>query len=147
MKRSQYALLVLALVMLGGSVALFIRSPANTNLTDETGRTKGAETTAPSEIPATLTITNGADMKPYLATVAEGTTALALLETVADKNGITIEKKEYEGLGTMVQGINGVQGDSAGFWAFRVNDAEASVGASSYTVQANDRIEFRFEKL
>lgn len=146
MKRTYYALLVLAVVMLGGSIALFFRPQTNVNLTDETGVTKGAETSVPSTFATTLTITNGGDAKPYPTTVEEGTTALELLDAVANENGIAVEKKVFD-FGTMVQGIGAVKGDASGFWAFRVNDTEALVGAGAYIVQPNDRIEFRFEKL
>lgn len=68
-------------------------------------------------------------------------TALILLQ----KTNNTIIKGE--GTNAFVQSINGVMANPAKnqFWAFYINGKAATVGAGSYYLQPNDKIEWKIE--
>lgn len=73
----------------------------------------------------------------------QGETALSLL-----KSKYTVQTKDYGAdLGEMVLAINGVEPAKDEFWAFYINGKSANVGASSYTTQDGDTIEWKLEKI
>lgn len=71
----------------------------------------------------------------------EGETALATLRSLTDVKAETSEFGEF------VTGIGDVVANSENneFWAFYVNEEQASVGAGSYTAVAGDKIEWKLE--
>lgn len=74
--------------------------------------------------------------------VKENTTALALLKTSHQ-----VETKDYGSLGEMVVSIDGVAARVDQFWAFYVNGKLANVGAGSYILKNNDKIEWKLNSV
>lgn len=72
----------------------------------------------------------------------EGKTALELLKAQAQ-----VETKTYDSLGEFVVSINGLKGDDQHYWAFYVNNQQASVGASSYLTKDGEVIEWKYENM
>lgn len=74
--------------------------------------------------------------------VIKGETALELLKKT---NSVVTQG---EGENAFVTEINSVKTDSnkKEFWAFYINGKTASIGAGSYQLQNNDRIEWKIEK-
>jgi len=68
----------------------------------------------------------------------DGKTALELLKKLHK-----VETKDYGAMGEMVLSIDGVKPDSTQFWAFYVNGAMASEGASTYQTKNGDKIEWK----
>jgi len=71
----------------------------------------------------------------------QGKTALDIL-----KNKFTVQTKEFSG-GEFVQTISGVTPDDKHYWAFYVNGAEATVGASQYVTKDSDVIEWKLKEI
>lgn len=70
-----------------------------------------------------------------------GQNALVLL-----KSYTTVETEEFSGLGEYVVSINGLKADSnTNYWALYVNNEASQVGASEYTTNDTDNIEWRLE--
>jgi hypothetical protein len=107
--------------------------------------TQATQTTqAPVSISTVLTV----DAQTYTAAVSEGATAIDVMNAVAASHPeFTYSGKEYEGMGLLVETINDVTNDTAAntYWTFYVNGAMAQVGASSYQVQQNDQLEWKYE--
>lgn len=72
----------------------------------------------------------------------EGITALTTLESMTSVNS---QDSSY---GKFVTGVNGVEADSSSeYWAFYVNGKLSDEGAGTYSAKANDKLEWRLEKL
>ena len=74
-------------------------------------------------------------------TIRNSQTALDTLQSTK-----TIETKDSS-FGKFVESIDGVKGDDKNFWAFYVNGAQSQVGASSYQLKPNDKVEWKYEKI
>ncbi|MBU0706806.1 DUF4430 domain-containing protein [Patescibacteria group bacterium] len=82
---------------------------------------------------------------PYQLSPETATSAQALLEEMTNKNNIALESTTYD-FGTLITGIGGhTNGDNDNYWMFYVNEDMPMVGAGQYTVQPDDKIEFKFE--
>lgn len=126
-------IVVFGLGLVGGSV--YVYSQSNTEEQAQESSQQQPEQTAPQ-------ITISEDGKTVSYDGAEGTTALVTLE------GLTEVKTKDSSFGKFVTAINGVEADSkTEYWAFYVNGTPASVGAETYTAKANDKFEWRLEKL
>ena len=71
-----------------------------------------------------------------------GQTALSLLQ-----KSHSVETKDYGAMGQMVVAIDGVKPDTKHFWAFYVNDAMATEGASTYKTKNSDVIWWKLEAI
>lgn len=112
-----------------------------------TVQTDTTENAAVKEIAATLRLDAGeGSVVSYGATIPENATALVFLKTMSEEKQFTVQTKEYEGLGELVDGINGKTGAANEFWLFLINGTAATVGAGSYTVLEGDTIEFKWTK-
>jgi hypothetical protein len=60
---------------------------------------------------------------------------------------ITVEFKNYSGLGYFVNTINGIQSDtlSGTHWIYYINGIKAQIGISQYTLKSNDIITWKYE--
>lgn len=129
------------------SIAILGLTLAGAGCFTTTVSTDTADNAAVNEIAAVLRIDNGeGSVLTYDGTIQENTTALAFLKNMAEEKQFTVETKEYEGLGELVDGINGKKGTNTEFWLFSVNDVPATVGAGAYTVAENDIVEFKWTK-
>ncbi len=67
--------------------------------------------------------------------------------TIAKNEGILFFRgKEFSGLGTMVEEINGKKAENGYSWIYYINGKEATVGVSSYILKEGDVIEWKYEK-
>jgi|GEM_PF-3334345 len=58
-----------------------------------------------------------------------------------------VETKTFSGAGEFVNSINGVKADTKHFWEFIVNGQSSNLGASSYTVNNGDIIEWKLTEI
>ncbi|GEM_PF-1290557 len=72
--------------------------------------------------------------------VKQGDTVLGLLETLERQGGITIEKRNFPGLGIFVEAIQGVHNTSNSYWQFWVNGEYSKIGASQYALKDGNRV-------
>ena len=69
-----------------------------------------------------------------------GDTVLDLLEILERQNGITIEKRNFPGLGVFIEAIHGVHNTNNSYWQFWVNGEYSKVGASQYELKDGDKV-------
>ena len=124
------------LIALGGIIALSVERSDDTNTT-----------TSIDIIHVATVINDGASQQTYSSEVATGTTALDVLLSVAQANTFEVQTTVYD-FGSMVDSINGVGSETSSnkFWIYYINDASATVGASSYAVVDGDTILWKFEE-
>jgi len=137
-------LIALVLVMaLGGIVALSVQKPSNSNSMVESPQNNDAEET----VSVSTIVNNGSIQQTYSSEVTSGSTAIDVLLNVAETNGFEVKTTEYD-FGILVDSIDGTAGNAASntYWIYYVNDASATVGASSYKVVEGDSILWKFEK-
>ncbi|MBI5135509.1 DUF4430 domain-containing protein [Candidatus Uhrbacteria bacterium] len=85
----------------------------------------------------TLTVIND-------AAFSDGHTVLqAVIAALAAKE-ITVETKEYKGIGTMVTKIGPVQNGETKYWQYWVNGRYPAVGADQYLLKSGDVVEWKF---
>ena len=74
--------------------------------------------------------------------IAKGSTELEILKKIA------IVKTSGQGKNAFVASINNQEASAQAreFWAFYVNGKQAKVGAGSYILQDNDKIEWKIEE-
>lgn len=123
-------------ILLAVIIALFVFAGISYFAKDN-GKITG-EATATRTIPVEMKIQNGQTLK---SNVKEGQTALEYLDAQADI------KTKGEGVSAYVVAINGlgVDADKNEFWSFYVNGKMAEVGAGSYKLMPNDKIEWKIE--
>lgn len=74
-----------------------------------------------------------------------GQTVLDILKQLTQDNNITLELKDYAGLGTMVNKIGELtNGQDNKYWQYYINDQYSQTGADKYQLKNNDIIEWRF---
>lgn len=103
------------------------------------------QSTSNQEQPQGLTVyqtVQGSNLNSLSYQVKENTTALALLKTSHQ-----VETKDYGSLGEMVVSIDGVAARVDQFWAFYVNGKLSNVGAGSYILKNNDKIEWKLNSV
>ncbi|MEX2008178.1 MAG: DUF4430 domain-containing protein [Candidatus Spechtbacterales bacterium] len=80
----------------------------------------------------------------YEVTVEEGSTALDAMERAQAETDFSFAGEEMS-FGLFVNTINGTISNESNFWSLYINGAQAQTGASGYTVQEGDTIEWRYE--
>lgn len=101
---------------------------------------------APADMNVSITIENLYAKRPV--TIPSGYTAMQFLEKLDKEDpNLKLELKEYSGLGTLVQGMAGMDnGKGDKYWQYRVNSIMPQVGAAQYILKNGDFIEWVFEK-
>jgi len=75
-------------------------------------------------------------------------TVFSLLQDLVQKRNFKIETSHYEGMGVLVESIDGVQnGIDDKYWQYWVNDELPMVSADNTQVEKEDIIEWRFESI
>ena len=69
-----------------------------------------------------------------------GGTVLDLLENLERLHGITLQKRNFPGLGVFIEAIHGVHNTNNSYWQFWVNDKYAQVGGAQYILKDGDRV-------
>ena len=78
----------------------------------------------------------------YSAVPAEGS-VLDILKSVAGKEGISLETKEYD-FGVMVTAIAGRESSAERAWIYFVNGESGAVAADKNNIKAGDVVEWRY---
>ena len=84
----------------------------------------------------------------YNTNVVDGSTvydAMKLIEDTKDSN-FSFVSKDYSGLGSFVDEINGISGSPGKYWIYYINNQKASVGVSKYVLKAGDIISWKQEE-
>ncbi|HEY4510030.1 MAG TPA: DUF4430 domain-containing protein [Candidatus Paceibacterota bacterium] len=69
-----------------------------------------------------------------------GDTVLDVLDILERQNGITIEKRNFPGLGVFIEAIHGVENTNNSYWQFWVNGEYSQVGAGQYELKDGDKV-------
>lgn len=79
---------------------------------------------------------------------SQTTTLYQAMENLVKDKQISWQTKEFTGLGTFVDAIDGVQSDkTAGkYWIYYINGQSAKIGISQYTLKSNDLINWKYAK-
>lgn len=87
------------------------------------------------------------DGEMYEMQTPVGATAYDMMVEAERRGILTYVGEEFEGMGFLVEKINGLAGDEeAGtYWTFYVNDEMSMVGVSDYVIQEGDVPEWRYE--
>ena len=94
------------------------------------------------EILVDLSIDYGnSDIQTFPQEVLQGgATVLELLENLERRQGITIEKRNFPGLGVFIEAIQGVHNTNDSYWQFWVNGEYSKVGAGQYELKDGDKV-------
>ncbi|MDP2656407.1 MAG: DUF4430 domain-containing protein [bacterium] len=76
----------------------------------------------------------------------ENETILDVMKTLNIQDPqVQLSTKEYAGLGTLIDGINGVTNGTDGkYWQYKVNGVMPQIGADAYILNKGDQIEWFF---
>lgn len=101
------------------------------------------QTLAQNLILTTLTVGD----KSYQANIPVRSTAYAAMQELAKTTALTFSGKMYGDLGFFVEEINGVKNDRQKqlYWIYYVNGKKATLGVSSYIIEPNDVIMWKYE--
>jgi len=104
-----------------------------------------AEQVTEAKITLSLQFSETEMMEFQNVTVAANDTVLDVLKKITEENSLTLEIKDYEGLGTLVTKIGEqANGTDNKFWQFFVNGQYAKVGADKYILTPNDDVAWKF---
>jgi hypothetical protein len=84
----------------------------------------------------------GSNLNRPQYTIMMGADALTLLQSTHK-----VETKDYGSTGKFVLSIDGVTPDSKHFWEFFVNGKSSNVGASSYMLKPDDKLEWKLSAI
>lgn len=107
---------------------------------NESGKTDPKE----KMISAQMKIGNGV----YAVSVPEGSSVYELMNIIAEEDGFSFYGKDYgAGMGFFVEEINGKRQNpkEKKYWIYYINGEKAKVGISTYIVQLNDVIEWKYK--
>ncbi len=95
-----------------------------------------------SEISVNLVIDYGGDDLQHFAGEAmwEGGTVLDLLLSMEKRYGISVEKRDFPGVGVFIEGIHGVRNTRTSYWQYWVNGEYAQRGADNYMLKEGDTV-------
>ena len=134
------------LLLIAGAVILAVYGYTQSWLPLKIGNnsvTPTLEKTAGQEFSVALVIGD----KKYQAKIKQGTTVYYLMNNLKAAQILEFSAKEYEGMGALVEEINGIKNDIKAnkFWFYYVNGRSANEGISSYILKNNDVIEWKYE--
>lgn len=104
------------------------------------------ETVKDKTEPISVTIQGLYTDKPFEITTDE--TVLQVLQSLNSKDAnMRLTTKEYKGLGTLIDSINGMNnGTDNKYWQYKVNGSAPQIGADQFKLKADDKIEWYFAK-
>ena len=84
--------------------------------------------------------------KTFQAEFRDGMTAFDLLEEKTEESNIVLKTKTYD-IGILIEAIGDKEnGEEEKYWMYYVNDEMPMVSADKKEINAEDKVEFRFEK-
>ena len=85
------------------------------------------------------------NLKSYRMVLSDNSTVFSLLEELARKENFQVESKIYEGMGVLVESIDGVKnGTENKYWQYWVNGELPMVAADKKEVENGNKIEWKF---
>ena len=84
--------------------------------------------------------------KTYQIKVAPNETVIDAMRSLASTGDLAYTSRDYPGLGTFVDSINGKKNANGMYWILYTNGVTASLGASAIVLKADDVIEWKYEK-
>ena len=105
-----------------------------------------AERNATSTKTASIEFTLSVGGKNYRGTVRAEATVLDTMNELASSGDFKFTSKEFPGMGTFVESINGKAGADGFYWILYVQGTLSQTGASQTIVNPGDHIEWRYEK-
>ena len=80
--------------------------------------------------------------------ISEKETVLKILQTLnSEDQNLKLSTKEYSGLGTLVDGMNGNKNGTDGkYWQYKINGVIPQVGADKLELKNGDLVEWYFSK-
>jgi uncharacterized membrane-anchored protein len=138
-KKTIWSLLILAVV----ATALILGLPQFSNL--------GSNDIAKQENtvqPEVVTVTVEGLYSSRQITLKTNQTVLQVLQMLdSDDPQLRLATKEYSGLGTLVESMNGqTNGTNGEYWQYKVNGVMPQVGADKYNLKNGDTMEWNFDK-
>jgi len=114
---------------------------------------KNVNSTTLSELPESkiidivLNINDGNESHEYKIRADSGITVFDLLKNASQKEGFSLQYKE-SGPGVFIDEIFGVKNDNEKnkFWTYKVNDVDASIGASDYKIDEDSKILWEYKE-
>ena len=94
-------------------------------------------------------VTVDIDGQQYAVVVPDGSTALDVMNQAQRDDDLTYSGKEYEGLGYLVETINGQTNNTSDnvYWTLYMNNEVANVGVNDLIVHTGDAIGWKYETL
>jgi len=84
-------------------------------------------------------------VKTFQVALFENSTVFSLLKKLAERENFKTESKEYEGMGVLVESIDGVKnGVGNKYWQYWVNGELPMVAADKKEIKKGDRVEWKF---
>jgi len=95
-----------------------------------------------------VTINDSVQENYYTTAYLDGMSAFEALQTIVQREGMEVDYEQYD-FGVMINGIGDTLADdtTSSYWLYYVNDQSPTVGADSYLLEADDKVEFRYERL
>jgi len=84
-------------------------------------------------------------VRTFQVALSENSTVFSLLKKLAERENFKTESKEYEGMGVLVESIDGVKnGVGNKYWQYWVNGELPMVAADKKEIKKGDRVEWKF---
>lgn len=118
----------------------------NNDNNETSANTDNTNTTITEEVSVSTTIDSGETTNTYDKTLATDSTALDVLNLIADEDNIVLGTSTTD-FGVLINSIDTIGEDTEDgkYWSFYVNDEMASVGVADYTVNDNDVILMKYQ--
>lgn len=82
----------------------------------------------------------------YELQVEKNSTVEQAMKKARKNKGLAYQTREFAGMGTYVEGVNGVEESGGLYWVYYINGTRAYSGISTTTVKKNDEIMWKFRK-
>ena len=84
--------------------------------------------------------------KSYDLKFHDGETLYQAMRRLEGEGALSMEGKNFSGLGFFIEGFDGVRSGNGKYWLYSVNGVKASVGVEGYRPRAGDTIVWTFEE-
>ncbi len=99
---------------------------------------------AQAQIQPNLTISIGSTTHHVLAPA--GSSVLDTMNVLASEGTLAFTSKEFPGMGTFIESIDGKKNANGYYWILYVNEKPSDTGATQTTLGEGDFVEWRYEK-
>jgi hypothetical protein len=96
---------------------------------------------------STIEVTLAVAGQTYTAQVPAQSNVYDAMRVLASTTAFTFNAKYYEGMGYLIEEINGEKSSDGAYWTLYVNNVMSTVGVSQYVLAPHDAIEWKLEKM